>query len=108
MLDGGTVMFKKIMSNVINKAVKQGYEPVPGRRIKSVIVTIQTTSASYVDFQVYGDNGRIHGLMVGLNDVIFDHSFAKAYWGKDYKDHLKLLAVQSSIKGRVNYIGTSV
>lgn len=98
---------EETISKKINKALKKGYVPVPGAEVVTFAVTLQTTSASYVDFQVKTAEEKVMQLLVGLNDIIFDHGFAKALWGEDYKDQLKLLAVQSTVKGRINHIGSS-
>ena len=98
---------KDTVTRAIRKSIKNGYEPIPNRKVLSVTVVLQTVSASYVDFRIKGDNGAVHNLLVGLNDVIFDHSFAQGLWGENFRENLKLLAMQSTIKGRVSFIGST-
>lgn len=97
---------KATITSAIKKAVNNGYTPVPGRKATNASVVLQTTTSSHVTFTVRAGETS-HAIMVGLNDVIFDHNFAKAIWGDDFLEHLKLLACQNTVKGRISYIGST-
>lgn len=108
-------------ARIIRKALKGGYEPIPGAIAKVPNVRIQTNTASFVTFAAQKlSDGKTVIITIGLNDIIFDHAFAKVIWGDGtktegtanledaFKLHLQQLALFPSVQERVNYIKSTM
>lgn len=109
------------ITRALRKSIKAGYNPVPGGKVTDVSVKLQTNTASYITFFVTRTkDGKAVSVIVGLNDVLFDHGFAIAIWGEDktpspdpmalpaFKHHLQQLAILNSVDGRIAYIGSTM
>lgn len=114
----------KKMQSILEYALNHGYEPVPGYLVQVINMTLQNNSASYCNLIVQKpDSPKLHKITIGLNDILFDHAFAKALWGTDnidvptpivandevlampmYKFNLWQLAMLESIQGRLSFI----
>lgn len=106
---------KESATRIIRKAIKNGFEPVPNKKVTYVSVTIQNQSSSYVSFTIT-DKGKNFAILVGFNDVLFNHDFARALWGgledvdgdRAYEHYLKEIATLATINGRISYINSSL
>lgn len=100
------MLIRESIERIFRRAVKQGYEPIPGRKVLSVSITIQANLASYVSLVIQGDGSKTHGITVGMNDVLFHHEFAKALWPSDYIDKLQEMAMHETVTERIRYVAS--
>lgn len=85
---------KQTFIRAFRRAVKSGYEPIPHHKIKNVSVTLQNHLGSYVSLTVEAGDGKLFSIMVGLNEILFDHEFAQALWDDIYwQANLQKMAV---------------
>ncbi len=75
---------EQTFTRAFRKALKKGYDPVPGAKVTSVTVRLQTNTASWVSLIVKRiSDGKQMGITIGLNDIIFDQDFARAVYGSE-------------------------
>lgn len=119
---------EKAFNRAMRRAIKTGYDPIPGGKVTTVTVRLQTNVASFVALGgTLTKNGKSFSFSVGLDGILFDHEFAKRVWGsamvdaatglpasdypapiKAYEYHLQQLALLSTVKGRLAYIGSTM
>lgn len=112
-------------------ALDHGWQPMPGYRVLNFKVTVNKSGFGHVGFQLTherGDETVLSQVTWSINDVLFDHGFAKAVWddtkwwialpGKSgekrqeveipaWKMHLQQIINLESNKGRINYLGST-
>lgn len=118
---------QKTMMKVFELALMRNYEPIPKHTVELVKITLQHDNqiASYITLIVNGtkdDSKKKMSVIIGLNDILFDHSFARAIWGigsvliddkfpvqqEAYIYHLSQLAKLPTIAGRISYLGNTI
>ncbi len=121
----------RAITKVVKRVIAEGYEPIPGREVLTLSITVQPNLGSYVNLVVAGKDDekdkegkpKRFGITVGLNDMIFSHNFARLLWGEGLKPtlaninkplqlgwqhHLRQLTMIEDDEDRVAYLAETV
>lgn len=103
----------KTLEKAVTKALKRDYFPIPGYKVHSYKAEINKSGFGHVAFMLYQDipgkeERKWSQVTLSIADVIFDHGFLKAVYGDTFKEHAHQLAMLTTNKGRINYIGSTM
>lgn len=95
--------------SAVKKALKNGYEPMPGYIVKKTTVQVNKGGHGIVAYllekpMAAGENKQ-YEITFSVADVLFDHGFGRAYWGDDFLQRLNDTAALEANWERIHYLG---
>jgi len=87
-------MEQETVTRFIQKGIDKGYKPAGVRNARmQMLKTESVTGEVFVVFKKRTKKGMT-GFMLSLTSLLFDRNLAKAVWGKDWKVHIQMLAIE--------------